>query len=677
MTRSIDADSASNKLATLYALAAKSSWKAKKQTPDAWGAENRVYGPETGVPGRRNPYLTPYAVPFARGFSDPKYKRVVGIMGAQMAKTETFLDVIGERLDNRPAPILYVGPSKEFVTDQFEPRLIGLFEQSDTLKPKVLGGINGKRQKKTLKRVAGVRVRLAHAGSSTALKSDPAAIALVDEYDEMLKNVKGQGDPLGLVEARGFTYADFCVGITSTPSLGMVEIDRDPVSGLEFWKVAEEDDVQSPIWRLWQEGTRHHWAWPCPHCGEYFVPRFNLLKWPKTATPAQARREAYIQCPRIDCGGIIEEKHKADLNARGRMVAPGQSIDRDGNVTGEHADTSTLSFWISGLCSPFVTIGQRAETYLTALRSNESAKIQTATNAEFGEVYVDGSGDVPAWEDIYARRIGAPAPLTLHDNARYMTCGVDVQKGRLPFVIRAWGPRATSWLVQHGELWGNTAQPEVWEQLAELLTAPIDGDLIKLAFIDSGFRPGKKEGVPVNRVYEFCRRFRRFAFPTKGSSVALVRPLVKSTIEVTQQGTAKKYGLDLIRLDTDHWKSFVHERLKWPLDQQGAWHLHNDVTEDYCRQLVAEARIVLPTGKPQWVERSRENHFLDAEAMAAAAGYMLNVQHLRGAGSSPPQADQGASAPAAAPTSAPAPPAVAAATVKKNRFADLAARLNR
>jgi phage terminase large subunit GpA-like protein len=597
-------------------------------------------------------------------------------MAAQMAKTETFLDIIGERLDNRPAPILYVGPSKEFITDQFEPRIVSLFEQAASLKAKVLGGINGKRQKQTLKRVAGVRLRLAHAGSSTALKSDPAAIALIDEYDEMLKNVKGQGDPLGLVEARGITYADFCTGVTSTPSHGMVEIDRDPESGLEFWKVGEEDDVQSPIWRLWQEGTRHHWAWPCPACSEYFIPRFALLKWPKTATPAQARREAHIQCPR--CGGIIEERHKADMNARGVYVAPGQKVDSAGVVTGEAPDTSTLSFWVSGLASPFVTIGQRAETYLTALRSNESAKIQTATNAQFGEVYVDGSGDVPAWEEIYARRLGAHAPLTVPAAARYLTCGVDVQKGRLVFVIRAWGGRATSWLVQHGELWGETSKPEVWDDLAQLLMTPIDGDLIKLAFIDSGFRPGKKEGVPVNRVYEFCRRFKRFAFPTKGSSVALLRPLVKSTIEVTQQGTAKKYGLELIRLDPDHWKSFVHERLKWPADQLGAWHLHNEVTEDYCRQLVAEARIVLPSGKPQWIERARENHYLDAEAMAAAAGYMLNVQHLRGGAVSSP-VEQGASAPTAAPTSAPAlpTPLAAAAATKKNRFADLASRLNR
>jgi phage terminase large subunit GpA-like protein len=231
---------------------------------------------------RKPASLAPQSVPDAlrdpvrARLRDPKYRRVVAIMGAQMAKTETFLDVIGERLDNRPAPILYVGPSKEFITDQFEPRLnavrtVGVAEAEGLGRP----------QRQAAEENAEARrrrpVRLAHAGSSTALKSDPAAIALVDEYDEMLKNVKGQGDPLGLVEARGDTYADFCVGITSTPSLGMVEIDRDPESGLEFWKVAEEADVQSPIWRLWQEGTRHHWAWPCPHCGDYFIPRFNCF----------------------------------------------------------------------------------------------------------------------------------------------------------------------------------------------------------------------------------------------------------------------------------------------------------------------------------------------------------------------------------------------------------------
>ena len=568
-------------------------------------------------------------MPFADSFGDPKYRRVVFVTAAQSGKTESFLDIIGERLDNRPAPMLYVGPSKEFVTDQFEPRLVELFGQSRSLLPKVLGGLDGKRQKKTLKRVAGTRIRLAHAGSSTALKSDPASFALVDEYDEMLRDVKHQGDPLGLVEARGITYADFVAGITSTPSLGMIETEIDPVSGLEFWKPGEEGDVTSPIWLLWQSGTRHHWTWACPHCGGRFVPRFSCLRWPDAATPAQARREAYVRCPVQDCGGVIEENHKEALNAGGRYVAPGQSIDKDGVVSGDAPDSSTLSLWVSGLCSPFVSFGQRAETYLMALRSKESAKIQTAINASFGEVYVDGSGDLPEGQEVYEGR-AAYREGEVPAEAVYLTAGIDVQKNRLIYTIRAWGARATSWLIEAGQLMGDTSDPQVWGDLRELLSSSYGERLIKLAFVDSGFRPGKKFTVPVNRVYEFCRAHRRFVFPTKGSSHVMLRPLVQSKIEVTRQGSAAKYGLDLIRLDTDHWKSFVHERMVWPADQIGAWHIHQDVTEDYCRQLVAEARVLTPSKlKPQWIERSRENHFLDAEAMAAAAAYMLNVQNLR------------------------------------------------
>lgn len=654
----------------MLGIAAKALWTAKKQPPDEWGANNRVYGPGTGVPGQRDPWLTPYNIPFARAFGDPRYRRVVLVEGAQGGKTESFLDIIGERLDNRPAPGLYVGPSKEFVTDQFEPRLVELFRQSRSLLPKVLGGIDGKRQKKTLKRVNGTRLRLAHAGSSTALKSDPASYALVDEYDEMLRNVKGQGDPLGLVEARGDTYADFTVGVTSTPSVGMVETEIDPISGLEFWKVAEEDDLKSPIWRLWQSGTRHHWCWPCPHCGRYFVLRSSCLKWPKGATPAQARRSAYVCCPHDGCGGVIEEADKAALNARGMFVAPGQAIDNVGNVTGDPVDCSTLSFWVSGLASPFVTFGQRAEVFLVATRSKEGAKIQTAVNSQFGELFVDGAGDVPEWQAIHSRRL----PYRFNEipaGARYLTFGGDVQKNRIPFVVRAWGPRATSWLIRHDELMGPTDQIDIWNDLAELLTEPIGGRLIKLAFIDSGFRPGKKFSVPVHRVYEFCRRFRRFVFPTKGSSKPLIKPIVQSKIEVTQQGTTSKYGLDLIRLDPDHWKSFVHERLEWPPDQPGAWHIGQDATEDYCKQLIAEARIIAPSGKPQWIERSRENHYLDAEALAAAAAHMLNVTYLRGEVETL-QETHDDEAPAVEQQAA---PAQKQASVKK-RISDIASQLN-
>lgn len=661
-----------------------------RTTPDAWGAENRVYPPTTGMPGPRNPRLTPYGIPFTRTIAAATHRRVVLATSAQSGKTEGILDVLGERLDTRPTPILYVGPSKEFLTDQFEPRLMALFDEAPALRRKLA---RGKRNKKTLKRVAGVTVRLAHAGSSTALKSDPAGLALVDEYDEMLANIKGQGDPLGLVEARGDTFADYVTAVTSTPGRGLVEVQHDEASGLDFWGVAAPDDIQSPIWRLWQEGTRHHWTWQCPHCEEWFVPRFACvavdvmdkdgqtrsvqLSEAREVRPAHAKRTAHLICPRSGC--VISNDDKVGMNERGQFVAPGQWVDADGVVNGEPPESSTASFWVSGLASPFVTFGQRAEAYQTAVHSGESDKVQTAINAGFGEVYSPGGGDVVEWQQVAERR-STYAKGDVPEGVRFLTLGVDVQKDRLVYVVRGWGGRARSWLIEEGELFGETAEPEVWEDLAELLTKTWGGLSIRVGFVDSGYRPGKKFVLPINRVYEFCRRHSRI-HPSKGFA-SRSRPISASQIEVKADGAQQKFGLRLYLLDTDHWKSWVYERLGYPDDAPGAWFLHQDASEDYCKQIVSEVRVIGPSGRAKWVPRSRHNHFLDCEAMAAAAAHLLNVQKLRegdGATSSASRpadvarwlnGDPAPGRPSDEPE-APAPP------VRGNRFAQMAARLNR
>jgi hypothetical protein len=38
---------------------------------------------------------------------------------------------------------------------------------------------------------------------------------------------------------------DFTLLVTSTPTAGTVEIEKDEVSGLEFWKVVDQDDIAS------------------------------------------------------------------------------------------------------------------------------------------------------------------------------------------------------------------------------------------------------------------------------------------------------------------------------------------------------------------------------------------------------------------------------------------------
>lgn len=605
-------------------------------------------------------------VPFARATHSGRYRKTVAVTAAQSGKTDNLLDIIGARLDQRPAPILYVGPTKDFVVDQFEPRLMELLNQATSLTNKVL---RGKRMKQTLKRVAGVRVRLGFAGSSSSLKSDPFALGIVDEYDEMVANVKGQGDPLGLVEARGETYADFVTAVASTPSQGHAETETDPVSGLEFWRIGSAAEILSPIWRLWQTGTRHHFAWPCPHCGTYFVPMLKHLQWPKNATPAQARRGAYLLCPAKDCGGIIEEHHKAEMVARGVQIAPGQTIE-EARAGINEPDTSTWSCWTSGLCSPFVTWGERAEKYLVAQLTGEQDKIQTVVNAGFGQLYTPGAtGDVPSWKEVLAHRLPYAAGTAPRGVLR-VVAGVDVQKRSLVYVIRGFGARGTSWLLSYGYLYGLTSEDRVWSDLTELMTAPIGGLVIERVMIDSGYRPDKADGGDEHRVYEWAHRHSWMAYPTKGRDILGGKPFSVSRIEVKPDGKPSPYSLDLVHINTDFFKGLVHSRLKTPQDQPGAFFLHDgeeEEFEDYARQLVSEARVLENGIKPVWVKRQRDNHFFDAEVLAAAGAYMLNVQVI----------PEGVERQWDKPTPAGAPPAAAMQSSLRDRFRNLGARARR
>ena len=107
---------------------------------------------------------------------------------------------------------------------------------------------------------------------------------------------------------------------------------------------------------------------------------------------------------------------------------------------------------------------------------------------------------------------------------------------------------------------------------------------VRLTLIDSGFRPGKKEIVPEHRVYQFCRRFPHSVRATKGSSAPMRRPVQASKIDVKINGREFKRGLDLIRLDADHFKSLVHGKIRWPEGAPGAWYLPVDISDDSaCR----------------------------------------------------------------------------------------------
>ena len=556
-------------------------------------------------------------IPIARSVHEAQYPKVCAVMGSQMSKTETMVNIIGARLDHKPVPMLYVAPTKTFVENVFEPRLRALIEQCPAL---WLKRRPGKQEKKTIKHIAGVTVRMAWAGSATEMAGQAACKVFVDERDRMDDNVEGEGDPVELADARHSTYPDGQTIVFSTPTLGTAELDVQ--DGMEFFKSTplsadQDSEFTSATWKLWQEGTRKHWAVPCPDCGDYFIPRFKQLWFPhdkagRACPPLQAHEEARLLC--YVCGELIHPKHKQDMNARGVFVAPGQTINLAGEVQGACPSSSTDSFWISGLMSPWVTWGELAEKWLTAVHSGDPERIQAVLNTKFGELY-SVAGDAPPPDVVRGLR----QPYQIGDlpaGILRIFMGVDVQKDRLVWVMRGFGVDMESWLLDYGELHGATDEPQVWNDLALFRDRSVRGQVAIKCFIDSGYR--------TQFVYGFCRKFRGWAYPTKGRDSIDATPLVHSKVDNTSTG--KRIGLGVWLLNTDFFKRWLYERLVRDPVLPGGFHLPENTSDDYCAQLVSEARVVKPSGKVVWVQIRKDNHYLDAEVNVLGAAYSANMQ---------------------------------------------------
>jgi phage terminase large subunit GpA-like protein len=584
-----------SRLTQIIETAAKIILPPPERDAGQWAEDCRHLPPDSPEPGPFRVSRTPYMRDIYAAFADDRYKTVIGVMGAQMGKTEAVFNVLGWSLDDRPIPCMYVGPTEKQVRSISNDRLAKMLRSTSGLWEKLE---KGQRNKVSEKFIAGVRLGFAWAGSATELASHPVGLVMVDERDRMVNT--DEGDPVTLATARTKNYQRGTVGIFSTPTI----------------------EGASPIWSLFLEGTRMMWAWTCLHCESEFVPKLEYLRWPSGSTPGEAGAAATVFCPHCGAEHTDADKHKLELT--GRYLPHRVNRNNDLELDPDPPANNTASFWVSGLASPWQSFGDIAQRLVAAYATNDQDRIQAEINTYGGEIF-KYRGEAPAWEEVaglklpYARR-------SVPDGVQKITAGVDVQKYGIYYVVRGWGYMSESWLLDNGFIAGETEYDQVWTALGNVLDAEFDGRRIERAFVDSGYETA--------RVYEFVRRHGRGAFPTKGRDT-MEKPVRLSKIEVNQRGRVKPSGLHLWNIHTDYFKSHVHSRIRWPIDQAGGFHIHEETEEDYCRQLVAESRVVKPSGKAVWIQHDKDNHYFDCEQLAFAAGYTLAVHTLKDVTTSP------------------------------------------
>jgi phage terminase large subunit GpA-like protein len=349
----------------------------------------------------------------------------------------------------------------------------------------------------------------------------------------------------------------------------------------------------------------------------------------------------------------IEDSAKSDMNAKGVFLAPGQDFI-DGAVVGEIAETDTASFWASGLMSPWRSFGSCASRFIRAVGSGDQETIRSVINTVFGELYAFRGDALPA--ETVRQCIGQYKFGEIPEGVKRITCGVDVQKRRLVYAVRGWGYSMESWLLDAGELWGETEHDAVWTQLGDVLQTEYGGRRIKRLGIDSGYRPGDKWRLPDNMVYAFCMQYRGTAVPTKGRD-HLPKPYHSSPIDVNWRGVNVKNGLQLWHIDTDYFKTILMARFTWPEDKPGRFWVPQDVSDDYCSQVTAESRVLKPSGAATWIKVRPDNHYLDCEtinfAMAQSLGFHRQARGTKKAATPAPDPQMPSSA--VVPPRAPAP----------------------
>jgi hypothetical protein len=103
--------------------------------------------------------------------------------------------------------------------------------------------------------------------------------------------------------------------------------------------------------------------------------------------------------------------------------------------------------------------------------------------------------------------------------------------------------------------------------------------------------------------------------------------------------------LHLFAVDSDHWKTWVHQRLATPLGTPGAMTLFQALPQDHlslAKHLTAETKVEeFVPGKGtvvRWERVRRQNHWLDALYNACAAGHFCGVRLVDEVKPEPPPA---------------------------------------
>lgn len=421
-------------------------------------------------------------------------------------------------------------------------------------------------------------------------------------------------------------------------------------------RIYQECTVTTDAGRIWTEytnGTASRIVRPCPHCHEWTTPeRQNLIGWQDAPDVETAKERARWQCPA--CAADWSEDERRAANAQARIVHRGQEVTPAGEIVGPPPRTDSLGFRWSAVDNHFLDAADVAAEEWTRARG---------ADPEAGEryilqfMYATPTESERAIDDTLTPATIAqrqrPEPVgVIPTHTDRLTIGVDIGRHLIHWSAVAWTAGADPHIVEYQrhdvasrELGDERALIIALRELRERFEAGFQfGDEIRTpdaVWIDAGWTP--------DPVYAFCAEASDGRYkPTKGFGAGQER---KQYTRPRQSGAIVKTIGDgwhivrmrrpirgeLVEIDANHWKTWVHSRLKTPVGQPGALTLYKappNIHLTFSAHMTAEKRterFIRGRGMvDEWIREGKSNHWFDATTLAAAAANYLGVRLIDG-----------------------------------------------
>jgi len=547
--------------------------------PSAWAREHLVVpdGPRAGE--RWDPTLTPYVVEILDNLApEAPWTEIAVRKSAQTGLTTLMIAWLASVIDAAPCRMMIVLPTIDLLQEFNREKLSPAFEATKPVAAKLFPQSRTSAGSTLFsKRFPGGSLVLANANSVNDLSSKTIKYVGCDEIDRWPEDLDGQGDPMGMVEARYMSFRasrDYKKFAISTPTI----------------------EGASRIDEAFHAGDQRYWHIDCPGCGEAIRIEFKHLKF--------AREKPYgahyvAPC----CGTVIEGHEKNALVRAGRFIATEPGI---GRAPSYHVDT---------LVSLLVPWDDVAEDWWKS--QGDEKKLKRFFNLWLGLPY-RMRGDAPEWERLMERRIDY-APRTIPAGGLIFTGFADVQGSGIYVETVAHGRDQVSWTIEAFFIEGETddATGGAFAELAKVIerTYP-DAFGNRWTFDAFGVDAGYNQHVVTTFV-----RGRPNVYACKGQPGWFAPAIgVATPVDINYRGKRTKHGCLLWPIGNWSLKGIFYSRLRKEgrqagaeIDPPGYCHFGTFLDQGYFQQITAESLdTVKKNGRTtrEWREHG-PNHWLD------------------------------------------------------------------